>query len=306
MKYCSKCGTELADSATFCSFCGAVCQPMKASVDEDMGTAILGNDEDMGTAILGNDEDMGTAILGNDEDMGTAILENGEDMGTAILKQDAIPSPVPEQKAETVPVQPLPPTPPESIGSFDNYTNQYVSVPPAQPQPQYPPQPPQYPLQQNPPAPIPNNYYIPQQADKKLSLFGAYANGFKKCFSVKGRARRSEFWKFHLANFMLVIIYGILVGIVLVIMDNAYIGDTEISSAVASVILGLYLIISTVIPPLTLTIRRLHDIGRSGWFVFIQLVPVVGSLVLLVMMFMDSEIGENKYGPNPKGVTMIR
>ena len=58
-----------------------------------------------------------------------------------------------------------------------------------------------------------------------------------------------------------------------------------------------------VLPNLAVTIRRLHDTGKSGWFIFIGLIPVIGSIWLLVLMFTNSQPGENSYGPNPKEVT---
>lgn len=54
-------------------------------------------------------------------------------------------------------------------------------------------------------------------------------------------------------------------------------------------------------PGITVSIRRLHDIGKSGWWFLISLVPLVGGIVLLVFMCLDSQPGENIYGPNPKG-----
>ena len=51
---------------------------------------------------------------------------------------------------------------------------------------------------------------------------------------------------------------------------------------------------------LALSVRRLHDIGRTGWWVLISIIPVIGAVVLLVFMSLDSEPGSNRYGANPK------
>ena len=61
-------------------------------------------------------------------------------------------------------------------------------------------------------------------------------------------------------------------------------------------------LISLVIPTWAVTIRRLHDIGKSGWWILIGFIPYIGPIVLLVFCCLDSESGTNKYGPNPKGV----
>ena len=54
------------------------------------------------------------------------------------------------------------------------------------------------------------------------------------------------------------------------------------------------------IPSLAVTVRRLHDVGKSGWMLLIGLIPLVGAIWLLILLLRDSEAGENKYGPNPK------
>ena len=59
--------------------------------------------------------------------------------------------------------------------------------------------------------------------------------------------------------------------------------------------------LASMLPSLTLMIRRLHDTGRRGWWIFISVVPLIGPLVLLVFMLEASQSGENQYGPNPKG-----
>jgi uncharacterized membrane protein YhaH (DUF805 family) len=57
------------------------------------------------------------------------------------------------------------------------------------------------------------------------------------------------------------------------------------------------------IPGLAVTVRRLHDVGKSGWMFFIVLIPLIGTIWLLVLMMTDSQQGINKWGPNPKEMT---
>jgi uncharacterized membrane protein YhaH (DUF805 family) len=59
--------------------------------------------------------------------------------------------------------------------------------------------------------------------------------------------------------------------------------------------------LAVLVPSLAVMIRRLHDIGKSGWWFFISFIPLIGSIWLLVLLVTDSQPGENQYGPNPKG-----
>jgi Predicted membrane protein len=108
-----------------------------------------------------------------------------------------------------------------------------------------------------------------------------------KYFQPQGRARRKEYWMYTL--FMYVI--------ALVLISVTY----AISETLGSIVYVLF-ILGTIAPGVTLGIRRLHDIGKSGWWMFISLVPFVGGIVLLVFLCLDSQPGENMYGPNPKGL----
>jgi uncharacterized membrane protein YhaH (DUF805 family) len=63
--------------------------------------------------------------------------------------------------------------------------------------------------------------------------------------------------------------------------------------------LALYILVS-ILPSLTVTVRRLHDTGKSGWMILLCLIPIVGIIIVLVFMVLDSDPGPNQYGPNPK------
>ena len=65
---------------------------------------------------------------------------------------------------------------------------------------------------------------------------------------------------------------------------------------------GLYSL-AVLIPSIAVAVRRLHDTGRTGWWLLIGFIPLVGIIVLLVFLFTDSQPGPNQYGPNPKGTT---
>jgi uncharacterized membrane protein YhaH (DUF805 family) len=104
-----------------------------------------------------------------------------------------------------------------------------------------------------------------------------------KYATFDGRARRKEYWMFFLFNILVAIGLGIV---------EALIGTVGLIG-------GLYAL-AVLIPGIAVTIRRLHDTSRSGWWILIVLVPAVGTLILLIFMVLDSQPGGNEYGPNPK------
>ncbi|WP_324780207.1 DUF805 domain-containing protein [Thiobacillus sedimenti] len=119
-----------------------------------------------------------------------------------------------------------------------------------------------------------------------------YLMAWQKYFDFSGRSRRKEYWMFFLFNL------GI--GIALLVAD--LLTGSYSKTAGMGLLGGLYSL-ATLIPNLSMTVRRLHDIGRSGWWFFILLVPLIGAIVLLVFMLLDSKEGANDYGPNPKLIT---
>ena len=107
------------------------------------------------------------------------------------------------------------------------------------------------------------------------------------------RARRKEFWMFALFN----LIFGLLAMLV----DN-FLGTT-IDIAGQSLPYGFVYFsygLFALIPNLALSVRRLHDVGKSGWFLLIAFIPIIGGIWLLVLDCTDGESGDNKWGPNPK------
>lgn len=112
-----------------------------------------------------------------------------------------------------------------------------------------------------------------------------------------GRARRKEFWLFTLVH--LIIIF-LIVFLVFFASGDVY-EDTE-PNYILITILGLYLL-GTIIPTIAVTVRRLHDIGKSGAWYFINFIPYIGSFWLLILTCMDGESRTNKWGENPKGLS---
>ena len=109
----------------------------------------------------------------------------------------------------------------------------------------------------------------------------------------KSRARRKEYWMFALVNF---IISFAIVGI-----DNALgLSFNYTENVSGSGVFNLLYNLLILIPSLAVAVRRLHDVGKSGWMLLIGLIHLLGAIWLLIFLLRDSEAGENKYGPNPK------
>jgi uncharacterized membrane protein YhaH (DUF805 family) len=118
-----------------------------------------------------------------------------------------------------------------------------------------------------------------------MSFGDAVKSVFNQYVGFSGRARRSEYWYWMLFYFILAIVASIL--------DRALFGQTN---SYISWLLGLGLFL----PSLAVAVRRLHDTSRSGWWVLIGLIPIIGTIVLIVFYVQDSH-GDNQYGPSPKG-----
>jgi uncharacterized membrane protein YhaH (DUF805 family) len=117
-----------------------------------------------------------------------------------------------------------------------------------------------------------------------MGFVDAIKSGFNNYVNFQGRARRSEYWFWFLFTFLLSIVASIIDGV-----------------------LGIYLLaglamLATILPSIAVGVRRLHDTGRSGFWLFIALIPLVGAIVLIIFYVSDSQPGANQYGPNPKGL----
>ena len=116
------------------------------------------------------------------------------------------------------------------------------------------------------------------------SVFSNYSN-------FSGRARRSEYWYFCLFNIIVSMILSLLMKLTAgSVMFNLF--------RIADVVYSL----AVLIPGLAVAWRRLHDIGRSGAWYLLLLVPIVGVIVLIVWFCKDSQPGVNQYGPCPKDI----
>jgi uncharacterized membrane protein YhaH (DUF805 family) len=118
-----------------------------------------------------------------------------------------------------------------------------------------------------------------------------YLKVLKNYAVFNGRAQRSEYWFFALFN--------ILANIGLFLIDGV-LGTLNPETGFG--LLGGIYMLAIIIPGIAVTIRRLHDTNRSGWWSLIVFIPVIGVIALLVFMILDSTPGDNEYGSNPKNL----
>ena len=114
----------------------------------------------------------------------------------------------------------------------------------------------------------------------------------KKYATFSGRAQRAEYWWFYLISTLIII------GLSLIDQATGTL-DEETGMGLLTTLYSLAILI----PSIAVGVRRLHDTGRSGWWLLIGLIPVLGSIVLIVFFVLDCEPGENAYGANPKALT---
>lgn len=114
-----------------------------------------------------------------------------------------------------------------------------------------------------------------------------FLSPYKKYAVFSGRATPGEYWGFTLS--------AIIIAVAVLFPISILINDEN------DIILNIFLLAIT-IPMLAVTVRRLHDTNRSGWFIFLNLIPIIGSFILFIFYVSSGTPGENKYGPNPKQV----
>ncbi len=102
-------------------------------------------------------------------------------------------------------------------------------------------------------------------------------------FDFEGRARRAEFWWYTLVYFIIAVILGVIQSIL----------------GLGSALTGL-LSVALLLPSLGVGVRRLHDIGRSGWWILIGIIPIVGWIVVIYWYVQPGNVGANPFGPDPK------
>lgn len=128
-----------------------------------------------------------------------------------------------------------------------------------------------------------------REASPKLSFTDAVRQVLNKYATFKGRARRSEYWWFILFYCLVLIAAAVLDNLFGITIERTFYGAIY---CIAALVLFL--------PNLTVTVRRLHDINKSGWNILWGIIPLIGSILLIVWCCQDSQAEANQYGESPK------
>lgn len=116
-----------------------------------------------------------------------------------------------------------------------------------------------------------------------------YLRVLKQYADFKGRARRKEYWMF--------VLFNLIFASIAVVLDNIL--GLAVEDAGYGPIYGLYML-AVLVPGIAVTVRRLHDINKSGWMILIGFIPFIGFIWLLVLMVTNGQQEANKWGENPK------
>jgi uncharacterized membrane protein YhaH (DUF805 family) len=127
------------------------------------------------------------------------------------------------------------------------------------------------------------------QAIVEQAAFSYYTAVWKKYATFSGRARRKEYWFFGLFNLIAAFLLGFVDGLF---------GTLNVETGLG-LFAGVYNL-AVFIPSLAVAVRRLHDIGRSGWWLLLALIPIIGWIILIVWTCSDSHEEPNEHGTNPK------
>ena len=127
-----------------------------------------------------------------------------------------------------------------------------------------------------------------------MSMVDAYKAMWKNYAKFSGRARRSEYWWVILAQTLISTAFSLI---------NMAAGDSVLG-AVANVVISVYGL-ATLIPMISLAVRRLHDIEKSVWWYLLNCIPCIGSIILIVFFCQEGTAGSNRYGDDPKAPNVV-
>jgi uncharacterized membrane protein YhaH (DUF805 family) len=116
-----------------------------------------------------------------------------------------------------------------------------------------------------------------------------WLTAMKKYVDFSGRARRTEYWMF--------VLFNVIFAVVALVIDSVLGAASEEGGY--GLFYGLFSL-AILLPSWSVTVRRLHDVGKSGWWIFISLIPIIGGIWLFILTVTDSQPGDNQYGQNPK------
>ena len=308
MKKCNQCGAAVNDSAVFCTVCGC-----RLSANDDVAGKMPGVGNNTVSEMPGVEDDFDSGAT-------TVLNDNPYAQSQPIKNESTVYTPQPSsnyyQQNPNNYRNPAPQQPPVNYAqggqAYGNSAPQQQYQNPYQQANKTPYQQPNTnPYQQanmNPyqqanqnPYQQPNQPAMGYVPNAKKNPIKAYADFWKNYANFSGRARRSDYWYVVLAEAVVGTVFGILAGIIMTVVYNAT-WDEEAMAAVGAIAVGIISLYSlaTVVPHLSLSVRRLHDIGKGGVYLLLGLIPTVGSIIILVFCCTDSQPGINQYGTSEK------
>ncbi|MDR2172008.1 MAG: DUF805 domain-containing protein [Planctomycetaceae bacterium] len=141
------------------------------------------------------------------------------------------------------------------------------------------------------------NPKLPDSIETGIPYFDVWI----KCTDFQGRSRRKEYWTFTLMNFVIFFLLGGFIAFTTELNNSVGQNPNTSASGVANMLYYIFGF-AVILPSLSVTVRRLHDVGMSGWLVLIGIIPYIGWLILLILASIDGQAGMNKWGPNPKNI----
>lgn len=128
-----------------------------------------------------------------------------------------------------------------------------------------------------------------------------FIKAFRQYADFSGRASRQEFWMFVLFNLLFAMAWALVAGLLTGLLGDSFDHDSDRLIFMYKLIAIYYAV--TTVPAMAVGVRRLHDTGRSGWWMLVSLIPFVGGIWLIVLMCLDGSAGDNRYGSPPDGTT---
>ena len=128
-----------------------------------------------------------------------------------------------------------------------------------------------------------------------------FIKAFRQYADFSGRASRQEFWMFVLFNLLFAMAWALVAGLLTGLLGDSFDHDSDRLIFMYKLIAIYYAV--TTVPAMAVGVRRLHDTGRSGWWMLVSLVPIAGGIWLILLMCLDGSAGDNRYGSPPDGTT---
>lgn len=122
---------------------------------------------------------------------------------------------------------------------------------------------------------------------------------YRRYFEFSGRSRRREYWLFFLFYLLVLMVINAVFGVPMAMRAGPWFNYAVVTNGTGSMVGNLFWLVSF-IPGLTVAVRRLHDIDRSGWWLLLMFVPFLGWFTLLIFMCLDGTAGSNRFGADPK------